>query len=192
MAEYPQSYELPQTLNPASKDNGRSRNSSHNSSHSTRRLRYTLGADGRRIENWFNDSFEEGDYEEDERYATRPRLFSNMNAGTAKTKESSNTNSGDQAEEENLYDFPEDAAVRNSEEGNDEIYDDTMPVNQEDAIYECPDDITADTPGDDAHKISGEATIEIPAELYECLDNVNSNIYEAVDQEPVNIYDGTF
>lgn len=194
MAVYPQAYELPQTLDATSNDGGCSQNSTHHSSRSTKRPKYTLGADGQRIENWFGDSFEGGDYEEDERYATRPRLFTNTNADIAKIQRNGNSKAGE-TEEDNVYDFPEDAIASNSGE---EIYDDTLPANQVDAIYESPDDIIPETP---AYRITGEAAIEIPAELYECLDEVNNDIYEAVDHEapkqtngmsPVNIYDGTF
>lgn len=193
----PQSYELPQeTLKPANKENGRSRNSSHHSSHSTRRLRYTLGPDGRRMENWFNDSFEdEANYSDlEDRYATHPSL--GAGADIAKSRQSTNSKSGSVAVEENLYDFPEEIIASHSESGGGDIYDDTVAVNQEEAIYECPDDIITESPVGDAYKFSGDAAIEIPEEIYECLDEINVDIYEMPDQgsgqtneaTPVDIY----
>jgi hypothetical protein len=184
---YPEPYELAQTLNPTKGI------SSQDSSYSTRRQQLTLASNGRSV---FNDSFEEGVYEED-RYTTREHLLTNSTSADSAKIPGTTT---DQTTEENLYEFPEDVIMPNiSTLDESDIYDDTLPNNEEENIYECPDDIIADTSAPEACKFPGEAAIGIPPELYECLDEVtvdrgtNEEVergsLQRNEETPLDIYD---
>lgn len=129
----PQSYELAQPLKSL---NNKSGHSQHQSSYSTRQLRYMQGSQRRRGDNWFNDSFEdEGDREE--RYATRPRLPTNASssADTAKPQESTLKEPGGATTEENIYDIPDEVL---------ENYSKAKLQGGKAGVYECPKDTNDD------------------------------------------------
>lgn len=176
-SKHAQSYELPQPLN---KENGHA----HCSAHSTRRQRHMLEPNGKRTENWFNDSFEDGDYTE-VRYAIRPSLHTNTaSADIAKAWGSCKNKAKAVAAEENIYDFPEEVLASFSKSGKVEAYEcpeKSVPAKPDDDYVNIASNTPVDVNLDDLYELPVDAN---PEDVYECLDELNTesaDIYEAMD-----------
>lgn len=168
--EDPCSYDLPQIGN-----------STHRSSLSTGRLRYTLGSVGRRIANWFNDSFEDEDSTEDQN-ATHAHLSTNaVLANIAQAERSSLNEARVATTEENLYDSVDEAlaSCSASQAGILECPEDARRVNQGGESYE---DMTIET----SKTANGVGSTPNTGDIYSCLDEVTTeqaDIYEDITSE---------